>query len=78
MSFPDLATEITNTLNEVEQLPVIGPIGSILLTATARITDLEINTQTKTYGVGLALDFTHQHAAPRRCSASRCSRSVSR
>ena len=58
LSFPDLAKEITNTLNEVGSLPVIGQIGSILLKATARITDLEINTQAKTYGVGLALDFT--------------------
>ena len=58
LSFPDLAKEITNTLNEVGSLPVIGQIGSILLNATARITDLEINTQAKTYGVGLALDFT--------------------
>ncbi len=63
-NFPDLATEITNTLNQVGQLPVVGPIASVLLTATTRITDLEINTQTKTYGVGIALDFTHSTPTP--------------
>ena len=80
LSFPDLAREITDTLNEVGSLPVIGQIGSILLKATARITDLEINTQAKTYGVGLALDFTQlpPNTPTRQCSVSRCSRSASR
>lgn len=58
LNFPDLATEITNAQNEAKSLPVLGSIASLLFSATARITDLEINTQTKTYGVGLALDFT--------------------
>ena len=64
MNFPDLAVEITDALKTVSTLPVIGPLGSIFLTATARITDLEINTQTSTYGVGLALDFTTSTPLP--------------
>ena len=63
-NFPDLATEMTNTLNSLGTLPGIGPAISAFLTASARITDLEINTQTKTYGVGLALDFTTSTPQP--------------
>lgn len=64
LNFPDLANEITGTLGQVQQLPAIGPIAGVLLTATAKVTDLEINTQTKTYGVGLALDFRTSSPAP--------------
>lgn len=59
-NFPDLASEITNAQNSLSALPGI----STFLTASARITDLEINTQTKTYGVGLALDFTTSTPQP--------------
>jgi hypothetical protein len=65
VGFPDLATEITGTLSQLETLP--SPVGSViseLAGATVRITDLEINTQTKTYGVGLALDFTTSSSPP--------------
>jgi hypothetical protein len=63
-NFPDLATDITQTLKDLGTLPGIGPAISAFLTASARITDLEINTQTKTYGVGLALDFTTSSPQP--------------
>lgn len=63
-NFPDLATEITDALNSLSTLPVAGQAISTVLTASARITDLEINTQTKTYGVGLALDFTTSTPQP--------------
>jgi hypothetical protein len=64
LGFNDLATQITTALDQVSALPVIGNIGSTFLKATARITDLEINTQTKTYGIGLALDFTTSSSPP--------------
>ena len=55
---------VTQTHTETKNLPVLGGIVNAFETATVRITDLVINTATKTYGVGLALDFTHLHAAP--------------
>lgn len=58
LGFPELGNEITTELGKVAQLTVLGPIATLLTSASARITDLEINTQTSTYGVGLALDFT--------------------
>jgi hypothetical protein len=64
LNFPDLATEITDALNSLNTLPVLGQAISVVLSASARITDLEINTQTKTYGVGLALDFTTSSPQP--------------
>ena len=65
MNFPDLASEITDALNQVRHAAGDRPDRlASASTATARITDLEINTQTSTYGVGLALDFTHQYATP--------------
>lgn len=63
-NFPDLATEITDTLHSLGDLPEIGGVIKVFLTASARITDLEINTQTSTYGVGLALDFTTSSPKP--------------
>lgn len=65
VGFDDLASEITGTLTQLETLPMpIGPLIKTLEGATVRITDLEINTQTKTYGVGLALDFTTSSPPP--------------
>jgi hypothetical protein len=59
VGFPALGGEIKTALSDLQALPPpIGSIGQLLATVTTRITDLEINTQTKTYGVGLALDFT--------------------
>jgi hypothetical protein len=63
-NFPDLATEITNALNSLNTLPVAGQAISAVLSASVRITDLEINTQSSTYGVGLALDFTTSSPQP--------------
>jgi hypothetical protein len=45
-------------------VPVLSSIAMTLTSASVRITDLEINTQTSTYGVGLALDFTTSSPAP--------------
>jgi hypothetical protein len=63
-NFPDLAGDITTALNSLSTLPVAGQGIKVVLSASARITDLEINTQTKTYGVGLALDFTTSTPQP--------------
>jgi hypothetical protein len=60
-NFPDLASEITDGLDSLKSL---GSAISAVLTASAKITDLEINTQTSTYGVGLALDFTTSSPQP--------------
>jgi hypothetical protein len=43
---------------------VAGQAISAVLSASVRITDLEINTQSSTYGVGLALDFTTSSPQP--------------
>jgi hypothetical protein len=59
LGFSDMGGHITDAVGELAKLPVIGSeIANLLTSASARITDLEINTSTKTYGVGLALDFT--------------------
>ncbi|MGZ4434298.1 MAG: hypothetical protein ACXVW7_11825, partial [Trebonia sp.] len=53
-----LSNEITGTLSKLNGVPGIGPAFTKFEAATIRITDLEINTQTSTYGAGIALDFT--------------------
>ena len=55
VSFDDKIEEFAKTL---EKIPVLGDIFEAFLTATVRITDLEINTVTKTYEIGIALDFS--------------------
>jgi hypothetical protein len=64
LHFPELGTLVTDTHNQIGQLPVVGGIVNAIETATVRITDLVINTSTKTYGVGLALDFTTSNPLP--------------
>lgn len=64
LHFPELGTLVTTTHNDIGQLPVVGGIVNAIETATVRITDLVINTSTKTYGVGLALDFTTSTPLP--------------
>ena len=49
---------MAEALQEVNKLPLVGTVTNAVLTASARITDLEINTLTGTYGIGLALDFS--------------------
>ena len=53
-----LDTDIKNVSSSLSSVPVLKDIYNVLTNAQIRITDLEINTQTGTYGVGLALDFT--------------------
>lgn len=65
LGFKDLGDEITHVLGEVAKLKILGEIAQVILSASARITDLEINTQTSTYGVGLALDFTTSSPLPK-------------
>lgn len=65
MGFPGFGAEIQSVHSSLAQVPVLGSIASVLTTASVRITDLEINTQTNTYGVGLALDFTTSSPAPK-------------
>jgi hypothetical protein len=64
LQFDDLGGIIRSTHDSIKALPVVGEIGDALLTATIRITDIVINTSTKTYGVGLALDFTSSDPLP--------------
>lgn len=64
LHFPELGTLVTQTHTETKNLPVLGGIVGAFETATVRITDLVINTATKTYGVGLALDFTTSTPLP--------------
>ena len=58
LNFPELGNLVKETHTQIGGLPVVGGIVNSIDTATIRITDLVINTATKTYGVGLALDFT--------------------
>lgn len=62
--FPGFATEITGALNELNKVPLAGAAAGAVLTASARITDLEINTLTGSYGIGLALDFSTSNPSP--------------
>ena len=57
---PGLGADITTARDQLNQLqlPVVGDLVKALTSASIRITDLEINTQTKAYGIGIALDFT--------------------
>lgn len=65
MGFSGFGAEIQAVHSSLAQVPVLGSIASVLTTASVRITDLEINTQTNTYGAGLALDFTTSSPAPK-------------
>jgi hypothetical protein len=61
VGFPDFGSEIqafTSTGGDLANVPVLKDVFTILKDLKIKITDLEINTQTNTYGVGLALDFT--------------------
>jgi hypothetical protein len=64
LNFNGLSKIITDTNNQVKQLGPIAKIASVFETATIRITDIVINTKTKTYGIGLALDFTTSTPLP--------------
>lgn len=64
LNFPELGDLVKSTHDSIGQLPVVGGIVNAIETATVRITDLVINTATKTYGVGLALDFTTSTPLP--------------
>jgi hypothetical protein len=62
---PGLGDEIKNVQAGLQTIPVLGPLVNLILNASIRITDLEINTQAKRYQVGLALDFTTEPVAQR-------------
>jgi hypothetical protein len=65
--FDTLEGQINDTLKQLQNiqgLSVVGDALSVLTSATAKLTDLEINTQTSTYGVGLALDFRSSSPQP--------------
>jgi hypothetical protein len=64
LHFDELGSVIRTAHEDIGKLPVVGEIGDILFHATIRITDIVINTSTKTYGVGLALDFTSANPLP--------------
>jgi hypothetical protein len=59
LGFQGVSAEITGAVVTLKGLPVIGAaIVDLVDNASARITDLVINTGAKTYEVGLALDFS--------------------
>jgi hypothetical protein len=59
LGFQGVSGEITGALGTLKALPVIGSaIADLVDGASARITDLVINTSASTYEVGLALDFS--------------------
>jgi len=59
LGFSAMQSDITDALSAIQGLPVIGKeIANLMNTASARITDLVINTNASTYEVGLALDFS--------------------
>jgi hypothetical protein len=65
LHFTGLSASIKSAHDQVKGLgPVQGALDAIT-SATIRITDLVINTKTKTYGIGLALDFTTSNPLPK-------------
>jgi len=64
LHFDELGGFIRSTHDALHGLPVVEDIVDALTQATIRITDIVINTSTKTYGVGLALDFTSADKLP--------------
>ena len=59
LGYSGISGDITSALSTIQGLSVIGTeIATLLKTASARITDLVINTTASTYEVGLALDFS--------------------
>jgi hypothetical protein len=64
LHFDGLSAAIQQVHDDVKGLPVVSDIVHFIDSATIRITDLVINTATKTYGVGLALDFTTSNPLP--------------
>jgi hypothetical protein len=62
--FPGFDTEITGALDDLNKVPLVGAAVDAVLTASARITDLEINTLTGSYGIGVALDFSTSNPSP--------------
>jgi hypothetical protein len=62
--FPGFDTEITKALGDLNTVPLVGAAVDAVLTASVRITDLEINTLTGSYGIGVALDFSTSNPSP--------------
>jgi hypothetical protein len=56
----NLAANVNNALDELKPVPLLGPVVNAIATANIRITDLAINTATKTYQFGFGLDFTQE------------------
>lgn len=54
-----MAADVTDALETIKTVPVLGPVAVKIATANIRITDLEINTATSTYQFGFGLDFTN-------------------
>jgi hypothetical protein len=64
LNFNGLSQIIMDTNKQVSGLQPLSNALKALETATVRITDIVINTKTKTYGIGLALDFTTSTPLP--------------
>lgn len=58
IGFPDLGTEIQTVKGSLSSVPAVQSIFDAITHASVKITDLEINTQTGAYGIGLAVDFS--------------------
>jgi hypothetical protein len=55
-----LGAEVSAALDSVKGVPFLGPVVAVLTTSNVRITDLAINTATRTYQFGFGLDLTGQ------------------
>lgn len=56
-NFTAMKDEFEQAKTAIRGVPVLGDIANVLESAAIRITDLTINTKTKTYGAAIALDF---------------------
>lgn len=54
----DFEKNITGKLDALAKIPVLGPVVDMLRKGVFKITDLGINTQTKTYEFGFGVDTT--------------------
>jgi len=64
LGVPQIGTQATSAVNSLSGVPVLGSVVAAIANANIRITDLAINTQTKTYQFGFAFDFTAGGSPP--------------
>ena len=64
LGVPAIAEAITSAQKTISELPIVGTAAKVIMTSSLRITDIEINTASQTYQVGIALDFTTSDPKP--------------